>query len=34
LKDFSVAKTLVCKWHLRGYLKFQGIRCFIIVRPW
>lgn len=25
LKDFSVAKTLVCKWHLRGYLKFQAL---------
>ena len=34
LKDFSVAKTLVCKWHLRCCMKFPGVRCFIIVRPW
>lgn len=34
LNDSSVSKTLVYKWHLRGYLVFQGIRCFIIVRPW
>ena len=27
LKDFSVSITLVFKWHLRGCMKFPGVRC-------